>query len=241
MSGSSEPLPHSQTLARGIRVLEVLAEAGHPLSIAELAAAIGVHRSVAYRILRTLEDFKLVARNTSGAVQLGARLGELSHSVSRDLQAAALPELTALAQELTMTSFLTILEGSEVVILTSVEPRHQAATILYRPGSRHPVTQGAPGIAMQTLIDDALWEKLALGAPRRAEVHKVEEHGYITTRGEVIRGMAATAVPLAVPQEGPAALAVVYVESERTESDVGARLSAAARRIESAFSRQSAA
>lgn len=241
MPGSSEVPPHSQTLARGIRVLEILAEAGHPLSIAELAAALGVHRSVAYRILRTLEDFKLVARNASGAVQLGARLGELSQSVSRDLQSAALPELTALSQELTMTSFLTILEGSEVVILTSVEPRHQAATILYRPGSRHPVTLGAPGIAMQTLIDDAQWDRLSPGVPRRAEVRDVEERGYITTRGEVIRGMAATAVPLAVPEQGPVALAVVYVESEQAESDVGGRLTAAARRIESAFSKQSVA
>lgn len=241
MSGSSDVPPHSQTLARGIRVLEILAEVGHPLSIAELSAALGVHRSVAYRILRTLEDYKLVARNSSGAVQLGARLGELSQSVSRDLQSAALPELTALAQELTMTSFLTILEGSEVVILTSVEPRHQAATILYRPGSRHSITLGAPGIAMQSLIGDAQWKRLAPGVARRAELRDVEERGYITTRGEVIRGMAATAVPLSVPGEGPVALAVVYVESEHAESEVGVRLNEAARRIESAFSGQSAA
>lgn len=241
MPGSSDVAPHSQTLARGIRVLEILAEAGHPLTIAELAAALGLHRSVAYRILRTLEDYKLVARNSAGAVQLGARLGELSQSVSRDLQSAALPELTALAQELTMTSFLTILEGSEVVILTSVEPRHQAATILYRPGSRHPITLGAPGIAMQSIIDDAQWSRLAPGAARRDEVREVEDHGYITTRGEVIRGMAATAVPLSVPDEGPAALAVVYVESEHAESEVGDRLAEAARRIESAFGRTSAA
>lgn len=233
---SSDAVPHSQTLSRGIRVLEILAEAGQPLSIADLAAALGVHRSVAYRILRTLEDHKLIARNSSGGVQLGARLGELSQSVSRDLQSAALPELTSLAKELTMTSFLTILEGSEAVILTSVEPRHQAATILYRPGSRHPVTLGAPGIAMQSILDEAQWKALSLEESRREEVREALELGYVTTRGEVIRGLAATAVPLRVPGEGAAAIAVVYVESEWPVSHVGESLIAAARRIEASLS-----
>lgn len=45
--------PPSQTLSRGIRALEILAAADRPLSIAELAEALGVHRSIAYRILRT--------------------------------------------------------------------------------------------------------------------------------------------------------------------------------------------
>ena len=44
----------SQTLSRGIRALEIMAAASAPLTIAELADAMGVHRSVAYRILRTL-------------------------------------------------------------------------------------------------------------------------------------------------------------------------------------------
>ena len=50
----------SQTLSRGIRALEILAAAPGPLTIAELADAMGVHRSVAYRILRTLEDHSLL-------------------------------------------------------------------------------------------------------------------------------------------------------------------------------------
>ncbi len=231
-----EVAPHSQTLSRGIRILEVLAAAEHPLSIAELAAALGVHRSVAYRILRTLEDHNLVARDSSGGVRLGARLAELSQAVSRELQAAALPELTALANDLTMTSFLAVMEGTESVILTSVEPRHQAATIVYRPGSRHSITHGAPGIAIQSLLDETQWRALFPDEPRRADAERIAATGYATTRGEVIRGMAATAVPLRIPGEMPVALAVVYVESELAEERIGQRLLAAARRIETAFS-----
>src|SRR5690554_7994494 len=95
--------PHSQTLSRGIRVLETLAEASSPMMIADVATALGVHRSIAYRIVRTLEDHGLIARDTSGALSLGPRMAALARGVSRDLQAAALPELTAVANKLGMT------------------------------------------------------------------------------------------------------------------------------------------
>src|SRR5690606_38530340 len=98
--------PQSQTLSRGIRVLEVLAEANEPMMIADVATALGVHRSIAYRIVRTLEDHGLVVRDASGTLTLGPGMAALARGVSRDLQAAALPELTAVAGELGMTAFL---------------------------------------------------------------------------------------------------------------------------------------
>ena len=89
-AGSAQTSP-SQTLSRGIRALEILADAQHPLTIAELAEAMGVHRSVAYRILRTLEDHSLLVRDDGGRVQPGPGLAVLARGVSRNLQTAALP------------------------------------------------------------------------------------------------------------------------------------------------------
>ena len=102
-SPASAPAAHSQTLSRGIRILEILAESDEPMSILQLAAALDVHRSIAYRILRTLEDHGLVVRDPAGLVRLGPRLAALARGVSRDLQAAALPVLTGIAHELGMT------------------------------------------------------------------------------------------------------------------------------------------
>ena len=97
VEGSTEKSPaHSQTLSRGIRALEILAAAPAPMTIAELSTALGVHRSVAYRILRTLEDHALLTRDDAGRVQAGPGLAALARGVSRDLQTAALPELTEL-------------------------------------------------------------------------------------------------------------------------------------------------
>ena len=105
--------PASQTLSRGIRLLEELADARAPLTIDDLAARVGLHRSVAYRLLRTLEDHGLVTRDAAGAVRLGTGLAALAAGVAADLQAEALPELTAAANDLGMTCFLVVLDHDE--------------------------------------------------------------------------------------------------------------------------------
>src|SRR6478736_7469373 len=141
--GASAPASH--TLSRGIRILEVLADAREPLTIDELATRLEVHRSIAYRLLRTLEEHGLVTRDANGRVSLGSRLAALAAGVAHDLQAEALPELTAAANELGMTCFLSVLDGDEIVTLTSIEPRHAIASVAQRPGTRHSIGLGAPG------------------------------------------------------------------------------------------------
>lgn len=225
----SSSAPHSQTLDRGIRVLEVLAEAEQPLSIAQIAAALGVHRSIAYRILRTLEAHRLVTRNPHGLLEPGVGLATLARGVSRPLQSAALPELAAVANELGMTCFLVVPDGEDCVTLTSVEPRHSVVSVAQRPGTRHPINRGAPGIAL-----------LAGQPPRPDEpppVTRARQAGYATSHGEVIPGLSSIAVPL--PNRNGhhphAAVAVVYVGNDLHDPDsetaVATRLQQAARVI----------
>lgn len=214
---------HSQTLSRGIRILEVLADARTPLTIDTLSATLGLHRSVTYRLLRTLEDHRLVVRDGAGRIALGSRLAALAAGVSHDLQAAALPELTAIANELGMTCFLTVLDGDEIVTLVSVEPRHTLGSIAQRPGTRHPVGVGAPGKAIASRLPASRWPD-ALDDDHRAELAVVREQGWASSHDEVITGLRAVAVPLAVHGSPPAALAVVYVSSSRPETEIAARL-----------------
>ncbi|GGR89188.1 hypothetical protein GCM10010269_30360 [Streptomyces humidus] len=53
--------PPVQTLDRGLRLLEVIALSDVPLTLAELSQQMGLHRSIVYRLLRTLQDHHLVA------------------------------------------------------------------------------------------------------------------------------------------------------------------------------------
>lgn len=222
MPSDSSP---SQTLARGLRILDLLADAGRPMSVAELADGLGVHRSVAYRLVRTLEDSSLVIRDAAGTYAIGPHVATLARSVATDLQSAARPELQRLADELGMTAFLVVLDRSECVTLLTTEPRTPVASIAQRPGSRHSVLVGAPGIAIQTLLnaDDRLSHGIT--APEADEVTAARAAGYASSHGEVIPGVTAIAAP--VTGAMPAAIAVLFVSGDDDRS-IGQRVQAAA-------------
>ncbi|WAC67834.1 IclR family transcriptional regulator [Microbacterium sp. SL75] len=234
MSSRQDATPASQTLSRGIRLLEELADARTPLTIDDLATRVGLHRSVAYRLLRTLEDHGLVTRDAAGAVRLGTGLAALAAGVAADLQAEALPELTAAANELGMTCFLVVLDHDECVTLTSVEPRHATTTVAQRPGTRHPVTRGAPGRAILALLPPRRWPD-AVDARLAAEVTDAAERGWATSHDEVIPTLRAVAVPLSVQGREPAAVAAVHVATDRDDGEIAARLQAAAEAIRRAL------
>ena len=217
----------SQTLSRGLSALEIIAEAEKPIGTTELAARLGLHRSITYRIVRTLEEHRLVIRTADGGLAPGTRLAVLARTVSHDLQSAALPELTAVANELGMTAFVAVLDAAEVVALVSVEPRHAAAPVAQRPGTRHPLSRGAPGAAIQVALTAP--ERAALGPGLlRDEAFFRDFPGYATSHDEVIKGLSSVAVPLRVPAQPAAAIAVVYVDRGTDTAVVAHRLQEAA-------------
>ncbi|MEI3843968.1 MULTISPECIES: IclR family transcriptional regulator [unclassified Microbacterium] len=213
--------PASQTLSRGVRILEVLADARSPLSIDEVAARLEVHRSIAYRLVRTLEDHRLIARDSSGLLALGPRMAALAAGVASDLQSEALPELTAVANELGMTCFLAVLDGEECITLVSVEPRHTVASVAQRPGARHPATVGAPGKAILAQLSDT---DALVPDSLRDEVARIRERGFATSHDEVIPTVQSVAVPLPLRGRRPTAIAVVHVATAHADADIAARL-----------------
>ena len=226
--------PASQTLSRGIRILELLADAREPLTIDGIADQLGVHRSIAYRLLRTLEDHGLVGRDPSGRVALGARMAALAAGVAHDLQAEALPELTAVANELGMTCFLAVLDHDECVTLTSVEPRHAGASVAQRPGARHPVTVGAPGKAILAALPRPEWPA-GISAKLEKEASVAAARGFAESSDEVIPTVRSVAVPLRLRGREAAAIAVVYVATDHEPSEIAARLAASAASVREAL------
>src|SRR5215210_2694193 len=104
--------PTLQTLDRGLSVLTILAEALHPLTLADVSARLGVHRSIAYRLLRTLQDHHLVARTSSGYV-LGTGTTSLGRAALPIVQQVAKGEVCRLAQRAGLTAFLVVRDGYE--------------------------------------------------------------------------------------------------------------------------------
>jgi len=202
----------AQTLARGLRILDVLAEAGRPLTIGEVCTRLDVHRSVGYRLVRTLEDAALVVRDPAGSLVLGPHLATLARSVAPDLQSQAQPVLRQLADELGMTAFLVVLDRTECVTLVTVEPRDVVASIAQRPGSRHSMLVGAPGIAVQSLLTTVERAALDLPMPEPDEVTTARRDGVARSAGEVIPGVSAVASP--VRGAVRAAVAVLFVSRD---------------------------
>ncbi len=224
MAEDSDGVPASQTLDRGIRVLEHLAVTREPQSIATVAAAVGVHRSIAYRLLRTLEAHRLVERDAEGSYGVGLGVVGLSRSVRRTLQAAATPELARLVQELGMTAFLVVRDGDEAVTVNAVEPRDSPAHVAFRPGNRHPVQLGATGLAL--LIPEAP------DTADRPVLRAARERGWVSSLGEVIPGMRSVAAPVRRPDGSTAgALAVIFVDAAVDDASIGPVLVSAADRV----------
>jgi DNA-binding IclR family transcriptional regulator len=216
--------PQSQTLDRGIRILEHLASVGTPQPIADIGQALGLHRSITYRLLRTLEDHQLVERDAVGHYWLGLGVAGLARGVRTDLQAAALPRLNELVAELGMTAFLVVRTGDEAVTVTSVEPQDTTAHIVYRPGTRHPVGRGAPGLAL--LMPDAPTPD---DRPALTEARRV---GWASSHGEVIPGIRSIAAPVLGRDGGArAALAVVYVDEGADVERIGRAVTGAAQKV----------
>ena len=216
--------PPSQTLDRGIRILEHLAAAGAPQSIMDIAAAVDLHRSITYRLLRTLEAHELVERDAAGRYWLGVGVSALARSVRSDLQTAALPRLEALAEDLGMTAFLVVRVGGEAVTVASVEPHDTAAHVVYRPGTRHPLDRGAPGLAL--LMPEAA------SAEDRVALREARQTGWASSHGEVIPGFRSVAAPVLGPDGGArAALAVVFVDATADVARIGETVAMAARKV----------
>ena len=163
------PTETSQTLDRGLRVLDVLATAGNGLTVTELAAAIGVNRTVVYRLVSTLEQHALVRRDARGRLQVGLGVLRLASAVQPVLRDLALPVLRDLAEAVGCTAHLTVADGDEALALAVAEPSWTDFHVGYRVGSRHPLDRGAAGRAIllgrgaaaapAARVDPGLWSQ----------------------------------------------------------------------------------
>lgn len=215
-AGSAGDTSGSQTLSRGLTALALLADHGSQ-TIQSLADLLGVHRSVAYRLVRTLEEHRLVVR-AGGLLSLGPQLAVLARDVEHDLQSASLPHLQQLADDLGMTAFLTVRDGDDAVTLVTAVPRGVNASVAQHPGHRHPIALGAPGIAIQAMLDDAVWRELGHDEPMHPEVASVRSRGWAVSANEVIQGITSVGAPIHDRRSTDASVAVVTVGQPDTDA-----------------------
>jgi DNA-binding IclR family transcriptional regulator len=189
----------AKTLDNGIRVLKAVAAHPRGLGVTEIAREVGVHRTVAYRLLGTLARHALVAQDQDGRYRLGLGVVELSMSLRSDLRSVAQPHLRDLAEATGATAHLTIPDGDDVVSIAVTEPANAGVHVAYQVGFRHPSAVGAAGLA------------ILLGRPEqpeeRPEVTVGRGRGFAASAGELQSG----AWGLAAPVTGGDGVAVASV------------------------------
>jgi DNA-binding IclR family transcriptional regulator len=205
----------SQTLDRGLRVLDRVASVPDGCTVTELAADLGVGRTVVYRLLTTLEAHQLVRRDRNGRVWLGAGALRLAGRVVPLLREAALPALRSLAEDVGATAHLTVADGGEALAVAVVEPTWTDFHVAYRVGSRHPLDRGAAGRALL--------------------VARSGGTGPVVTHGELQPGATGIAVPVQGLVSVQASVGVVVLGSLDPEL-VGPRVERAAAEVAAALS-----
>ncbi|HMN31720.1 MAG TPA: IclR family transcriptional regulator [Caldilineaceae bacterium] len=197
---------------RAIDLLQEMARAGKPLTLAELSERTATSRSTAFNTLATLQAHGFVEKNARfKTYRLGLALFELGNAYLS--QVSLTPAFMECAEELVaMTSEavkLAMRDGRDVVYLATLEGPQSIHTVA-QPGARFPAHATAVGKVLLAQLPAA--ELAALYAdylfPARtphtlrtldqldAQVDFVRQHGYAVDREESTIGLSCLAAPV---------------------------------------------
>jgi DNA-binding IclR family transcriptional regulator len=153
---SADKVQGAQTLERGIDVLMALS--GTPLSLDELAAAVGLSRSTAYRLATVLVTRGLVKMAPREGYSLGFELIRLGDQAQRSLHLSSLarPHLEKLASDTRDTVHLGVLDGDEVLYLAKI-PGRRRIEIMTSVGERNPLRSTGLGKALLLDSEEVHW------------------------------------------------------------------------------------
>lgn len=113
-----------QSVDRSLLLLELLADAGGSMRLAELEAASGLPLPTVHRLIRSLVHNGYVRQEASRRYALGARLIRLGDTAARGLGTWARPQLRDLVEKIGETANLALLDGDDVVYVAQVPSEH---------------------------------------------------------------------------------------------------------------------
>jgi IclR family transcriptional regulator, acetate operon repressor len=202
------------TVGRVTAVLDAFLEADGDLGVTELAAQLGLAKSVLHRVVSALADAEYLAHDVATRrYSLGSkavRLGLVAVGQMR-IRERALPYLRELASETGETATLSLLVGDHRVYAEQVEsaqPVRQSVAI----GATAALHLGASGKAMLAFLPAsrvaALLRQAKQSAPQHAdgspvdiralnkELDEIRQRGFATSQSERVLGAASAAAPV---------------------------------------------
>ena len=227
----SYPVP---ALEKGLDIVETLAAAAVPQSLAELADALDRSSSELFRMLNCLERRGYVKRDgVSGKYALTLKLYTLAHahSAMEKLLRAATGPMQALTEKVRESCHLTVLEDEKLVVLAQQESPERVRLSIEIGAAFDPVRTASGRLLLAQLppSEAALLLGMSkagrdLSAKDRAELNvaltDIRRRGISTAESETIEGVRDVAVLVGRPEAGVvAALAVTRLlrRGQRTD------------------------
>ena len=168
-SGDTKSQPGSQTLLRGLDVIDAVIDG--PITLADLAAKLGLTRSTTHRLATALIDRRYLTFVPRLGYHFGPKLLELGFHAQQqtDLVQVARPHLEDLAAATEDTVHLGVVDSERALYLDKI-PGRRRVEISSRVGDRQPLTSTGLGKALLLDDDPRHWLKLfeedrASGAP----------------------------------------------------------------------------
>ena len=199
-----------RSVERALSILMMIADAGEPLPLSDISRATEIDKATTLRLLATLEEFKLIQRDSvTRRYSLGIGLWRLVHSWRNDLRVVSEPYLRALLRSTEETVQLVCPRGSERVVVQGF-PGLQELCVVPAIGQALPIYVGASGKVLMANMPEEERDRIIeltglrpmnpLGiTDRRTFLGVLEEarqKGYATSIGDVTMGASAIAAPV---------------------------------------------
>ncbi len=146
----------SQSAARALQILLLLAEENEPLGVREIARRLKVASSIAQRYITTLAEWDFVERAPDGQkYKIGYRAFQVGQSyvAKNRLQEVSLSELRRMAEKDEINAYLGVLRDRSVIYLEALQSRGPIA-ITSAPGTRGELHATAFGKALLADLSD---------------------------------------------------------------------------------------
>lgn len=196
-------------------MLELLADSGSPMTSVDVAQAFKLHRSVAYRLLHTLEGHHLVVSEPDGRFAPGPGLVALARSVQHDVRSLAHPVLVDLATRTGATATLGMAEDGQVILIRSFQSATDRLQVSLREGLRRPLNHGSPGLAI-------LSGRPALPGERE-DVTEGRQRGFVRTAAELESGVVGISAPVITAAPIRYSVTAVFLAGQIGDEDAAAR------------------
>lgn len=159
-SSPASPAPKIQVIARAAKILRSLEDHPDGLSLAQIAARVGLARSTVQRIVTALaEEQFLISASPRSRVKLGPELIRLASATSIEIRPIVKPYMNTLGRELEETIDLSMIQGKSAVFIEQVPSNHRLRAVS-AIGERFPLHCTANGKALLAALDDVKLKKM---------------------------------------------------------------------------------